>query len=290
MDTSIIVPIRAHEVPQLDACLAGLAAQRYTRGQVDVLVVQYGGGPPAMLPDRPRPGVRLLSVDDPTPYGARNLGVEQSRGDLLLFTEPGCVPDPSWVDAHAEQLCLGRATISIGHVVPERLTRPVELLLSYESVRDEWVFSSAWWRNYFGRPKNMAVARRRFATHGPFACVARGADSKLVQSVARDVACDEVVLAPRALVRQQSIRGLPSFLRDRYGHARALQIHQSGHAAPIALADRAALFRDTAARHRYSRRDTVALLLVLGAGVVAFRSGGFAGSLRRRMGFGPERH
>ena len=289
MDTSIIVPIEAHEAPLLDACLAGATAQRYARGRVEVIVVQYGGGSMTIPPDGAPAGVRFLSVDDPTAYAARNLGVERAHGDVFLFTEPSCVPDPSWVDAHAEELRHGRATISIGHVLPERLTRAVEVLLAYEGVRDEWVFSSASWGHYFGRPKNMAVTRRRFATHGPFARVRRGADSKLVQTVARDVACDEVVLAPRALVRQQSIRGLPSFLRDRYAHARALQVHQSGHAAPIAFADRAALVRETIARHRYGRRDAAELLLVLGAGILAFRSGGFAGSLQRRLGFGPGR-
>lgn len=91
----------------------------------------------------------------------------------------------------------------------------------------------------------MAVARHRLETHGPFVEVARGADSKFVQRVAREVSCEEVALTPNAVVRQQSIRDLPSCFRDRFDHSHALQRHQSSHAAPIALGDRIRLFRET---------------------------------------------
>jgi len=281
MDVSIIVPVQASQTRWLPACLAGALAQHYDGGGIEVIVVHYPRAAAPEIVSFAGCDVRVLSVDRPTPYAARNMGASQASGDALLFTEPECVPDPDWVAAHVQRLREGKATVTVGHVVPARMTRPVGLLLSYEDARDEWVFSSSSWRHYFGRPKNMAVARRRFATHGPFAEVARGADSKLVQAVARDVACDEVALAPRAVVRQQSVHGLPSFLRDRFGHAHALRVHHSSHAAPIALPTRVALFRDVVRRHGYGPLQSAMLLGLLGAGILTFRAGGWAGAFSR---------
>jgi hypothetical protein len=283
MDVAIIVPMQASEARVLSGCLGGIFAQRYTGGRIEVIVVQYGGGPAPEVGQFAGRDVSFLALDNPTPYAARNLGAARANGDAFLFSEPGCVPDPDWVAAHVERLRDGCSTISVGHVVPARTTHLVETLLAYENVRDEWVFSSPHWQHYFGRPKNMAVARRRFATHGPFAEVSRGADSKLVQKVAREVGCGEIALTPTAIVRQQSIRGLPSFLRDRFGHSYALETHQSAHAAPITLGDRVALFRETVRRRHYGQLQAATLLMVLGAGILAFRAGGWSGAVTRKL-------
>jgi hypothetical protein len=172
--------------------------------------------------------------------------------------------------------------VSVGRVAPARETRFVDLFLSYEDVRDAWVFSCSRWQHYFGRPKNMAIARHRFETHGPFFEVMRGGDSKLVQRVARELSCAEVGLARDAVVRQRSIRGLPSCYRDRFRHGRALQIHRSAHAAPINFEQRVRLFRDTLEQRRYGPFTSATLLTLLGAGILAFHVGGWAGAAARR--------
>lgn len=284
MDAAIILPMQASEAPGLPDCLGGVFSQRYTGGRIEVVVVQYGGGAAPEVGRFAGRDVRFFAVDHPTPYAARNLGAAQAGGDALLFSEPGCVPDPDWVAAHVERLRDGRSTISVGHVVPARVTRPVETLLAYEDVRDEWVFSSSRWPHYFGRPKNMAVARRRFVTHGPFAEVARGADSKLVQKVAREISCDEVALTPGAIVRQQSLRGLPSFLRERFSHSCALETHRSAHAAPISLPERSAIFRETIRRYGFGPLRSTTLLALLATGIFTFRAGSWYGKLARARG------
>jgi hypothetical protein len=202
----------------------------------------------------------------------------------LLFTEPGCVPDRGWLAAHVATLRDTSATLSVGHVAPSRETWAVATFLAYETVRDAWVFSGRSWQHLFGRPKNMAILRRRFESHGPFAVVMRGADSKLVQKVARELSCDEIGHAPGAIVRQESVRGLPSCYRDRFVHAKALRVHKSSHAAPIALEDRIRLFRETVTRSRFGVVRAGMLLAFLGAGIAAFRLGGASARLvvRRR--------
>ena len=283
MDVSIIIPVQESEMNLLAASLEGVFGQRYGDGGIDVIVVRYGAAGPRELPRVPAGrDIRVLAVNHSSPYAARNLAASRATGEALLFTEPGCVPDPDWVAAHVGTLRDGAATISVGHVAPARSTRSVDLFLAYENVRDAWVFASPYWQHYFGRPKNMAVARRRFETHGPFVEVMRGADSKLVQRVAREISCREVALAQRAVVRQQSIRGLPSCYRDRFRHAFALRKHRSGHAAPIPLEQRVRLFRETLAKQRYGAGSAAALFLFLGAGILTFRVGGVAAAIAER--------
>jgi len=280
MDVSIIIPVQASESDLLAGSLGGVFAQRYDAGRIEVFVVQYGAAAPTPLGPIPDGrDVQVLAVDHPSPYAARNLAASRATGEVLLFTEPGCVPDPDWVSAHVATLRDAAATISVGHVAPARSTASVELFLSYENVRDAWVFGCPHWQHYFGRPKNMGVSRRRFETHGPFVEVMRGADSKLVQHVAREISCSEVALTKGAVVRQQSVRGLPSCYRDRFRHAFALRTHRSGHAAPIPLEQRMQLFRDTLAQRGYGPLRATALFLFLGAGILTFRLGGLAASL-----------
>jgi hypothetical protein len=284
MDVSVIIPWHPSDAPLLGGTLEGIRDQRYDAGRLVVFVVQYGAGASASaVPPTVPPGleVRFEAVDHPSPYAARNLASRDAAGEVLLFTEPGCVPDPDWVAEHVKALREG-ATLSVGHVAPARETWAVTTFQSYENVRDAWVFGGRSWRHMFGRPKNMAVARSRFASHGPFAEVMRGADSKLVQLVAREISCAEIRHAPLAVVRQTSVRGLPSCYRDRFVHARALRVHGSSHAAPIPVGDRMELFRRTLAQRGYGLATATALLFMLGAGIAAFRLGGASARFVRR--------
>jgi glycosyltransferase involved in cell wall biosynthesis len=283
MNVSIVVPARASDERELAGCLSGIHAQRYDAGRIEVLVVQYDGGPSIKV--RPPAGteVLLLVMDHSSPYAARNLGASRATGDAFLFTEPDCVPDPEWVGAHVERLRAPTVTIGVGCVAPARTTQLLELFLSYENVRDAWVFSCSRWQLYFGRPKNMAIARHRFETHGPFVEVARGGDSKLVQRVAREVSCDEVASTPAAIVRLASIRGFPSLMRHRFRHGCALEIHQSAHAAPIAFEDRNRLLREAVRTWRYGPLKAAVLRLLLSIGVLSFRVGCGTGKVWRKL-------
>ena len=274
MNASVIIPAQDSEASQLAVTLQGVFAQRYDCGRVDVCVAQYAGGDTLDIAHiAAGHDVRFVRVDNPSPYAARNLAAKTASGDVLLFTEPGCVPDPGWVRAHAAAVLKG-ATVSVGQVAPIHETWALDTFLSYETVRDDWVFSSASWQHRFGRPKNMAVTRERFLSHGPFVEVMRGADSKLVQLVAREVSSREVAHAPDAIVRQLSIHGLPSCLRDRFVHARTLRIYQSAHAAPIQLSDRLQILRRTMRERDYGLARSAVLLGSLVTGIIAFRLGG----------------
>lgn len=282
MDVVVIIPALESEAVPLAATLEGVRALRYDGGRIVVCVAQYGGGASLATSLALGNAVRLVAVDGPSPYSARNMGVQETSGEVLCFTEPGCIPDRNWVQAHVAAMRGTGVTVSVGHVGGARETWALSTFSAYEHVRDRWVFAGTSWQHMFGRPKNMAVARHRFASHGPFVEVMRGADSKLVQLVAREVSVREIALTPAAIVRQLSVRGLPSGLRERYAHGQALRVHRSAHAAPIPLAQRVELFRQTIAERGFGGARSAAMFALLAAGIAAFRLGGASARFVRR--------
>lgn len=49
------------------------------------------------------PGVKFIqSSGRLLPHAARNVGVDASQGDLLVFTDPDCIADPGWLETLAE--------------------------------------------------------------------------------------------------------------------------------------------------------------------------------------------
>lgn len=94
---SVIVPAR-DAATTLPDCLLALRAQSYPRDRYEVIVVDDGSvDPTPRLASRY--GARVLTIPPSGPAAARNRGVEEARGNLLLFTDADCAPDPDWIRA-----------------------------------------------------------------------------------------------------------------------------------------------------------------------------------------------
>lgn len=65
------------------------------QGNWECIVVDNGSDIPLSI--SPNSSVQILSCKTPGSYAARNMGVERSRGDYLLFTDSDCMPDNSWL-------------------------------------------------------------------------------------------------------------------------------------------------------------------------------------------------
>ncbi|MCB1054923.1 MAG: glycosyltransferase [Acidobacteria bacterium] len=93
IDTSVIVPNL--DCPLVGRTLEALAAAGAPGDGVEVLVV--GRDAPGQVP---RDGsVRFVeTVRALNPAEARNLGVEEARGERLLFTDADCAPRPGWLE------------------------------------------------------------------------------------------------------------------------------------------------------------------------------------------------
>ena len=96
---SVIVP-GYNVADTVEACLDSLLAQTAAREDYEVIFVDDGStdGTPDIV--RKYGDVRLLIL--PANRGAaaaRNLGLQEARGEIILFTDADCVPAPNWIEA-----------------------------------------------------------------------------------------------------------------------------------------------------------------------------------------------
>ncbi|MCA9433091.1 MAG: glycosyltransferase family 2 protein, partial [Candidatus Omnitrophica bacterium] len=101
LKASVIIPMynAASDIPNL---LEALAAQTVipeevilvddgsTDGSVDTAEEWRGNHP-----DYP---LRILKQENRGPAKARNYGADESVGEILIFTDSDCLPDPGWVE------------------------------------------------------------------------------------------------------------------------------------------------------------------------------------------------
>ena len=92
---SVVVPVR-NGAATLPACLQALAAQTVGPAAYEVIVVNDGSTDETAAVARRYP-VRCLDLPPSGPAAARNAGVRQAQGDLVLFTDADCAPAPDWV-------------------------------------------------------------------------------------------------------------------------------------------------------------------------------------------------
>jgi len=92
---SVIVPAH-NEEGVIGKCLEGLKQQDF-RGKMEIIVVDNGSSDRTVQEAKKFKGVRVVLQKNRGPAAARNLGVEKSRGDIILFTDADCVPERDWV-------------------------------------------------------------------------------------------------------------------------------------------------------------------------------------------------
>ena len=110
---SIVIPTYNRK-PILEKCLLALEDQDYA-GDYEVVVVDDGStdGTVDWLKAQQAIGklahVQLFCQDHQGPSAARNLGVEQSKGDIIIFIDSDLVVLSGFLSAHDAKLQLGRS-------------------------------------------------------------------------------------------------------------------------------------------------------------------------------------
>lgn len=92
---SIIVPAYNAE-KYIARCLEGLRAQENVRDECEIIVVDDGSAD-ATREIAQGLGVRVLQQANRGAAAARNLGAQNARGDIVLFLDGDCEPDPNWI-------------------------------------------------------------------------------------------------------------------------------------------------------------------------------------------------
>lgn len=166
---SVIIPTRDRP-ERLAACLAGLARQEAVSSRIEVLVVPDGYDPAAaavvQAAQRDLP-VRLLPTDRLGPAHAKNLGLAEARGELILLLNDDVIPEPGLLSAHARAHQSGAPALVLGWspwIVEQpdrlfdRLIRETSMVFFYDRMISpqgrpvaqpghDWGFRHAWTLN-----------------------------------------------------------------------------------------------------------------------------------------------
>lgn len=92
---SVVIPAY-NEAAVLEDALKAVFSQRYP-GEYEVLVVDDGSEDSTREVAGRHP-VRLIAQDHRGPAAARNRGAREAKGDILLFTDADCIPEPDWME------------------------------------------------------------------------------------------------------------------------------------------------------------------------------------------------
>ena len=105
MRISVIIPNL--DSPVVDRAVE--AVQRQVGVQADEILV-VGRDRPGRLAGME--GIRLIETDGPRlPGAARSIGVAEASGDLLVFVDSDCVPEPDWLKAHLRRHQAGETVV-----------------------------------------------------------------------------------------------------------------------------------------------------------------------------------
>lgn len=168
---SVLIP-HFNQPELLALCLARIESQQGAAFALEEIIVADNGSSPgrgaeAVCAGFPR--ARLIDAGQvPGPGHARNRAAAEARGDLLVFTDSDCLPEPGWLEAYAAafaddpELRIAGGDIRIARAADR--PRPTEV---YEQV---YAFRARRYieRDGYAATANMALRAPVFAEVGPF--------------------------------------------------------------------------------------------------------------------------
>jgi len=92
---SVVIPVK-NEADKIEHCLEAVQAQSLE--PYEVIVVNGHSNDETIQRIKKFP-VKLLYEDHHSRGGARQVGVEGSKGEYVAFTDASCIPNPNWLEA-----------------------------------------------------------------------------------------------------------------------------------------------------------------------------------------------
>ena len=95
MDISVIVPV-FNGGNKIARSISALKRQR-TEREFEIIIVDDGSTDGSLRRIMGR-NIRVFKQANQGPAAARNLGIQKSRGSIVLFTDADCEPLDSWIE------------------------------------------------------------------------------------------------------------------------------------------------------------------------------------------------
>jgi cellulose synthase/poly-beta-1,6-N-acetylglucosamine synthase-like glycosyltransferase len=203
--TTVIVPVYNGEfdIPELLGCLQ---AQTYPTKRVEYLLVDNGSRDASarLLETAVSEGIIQLLQESriQSSYAARNQGIRAATGEIIVFTDADCRPQPDWLS----NLILPFADSSIGVVAGEIVAFGGKTLLERHADRHNVLSQQHTLKHSFcpyGQTANLAIRRRIFREVGLFRpYLTTGGDADICWRIQRQTDW-RLVFAEKAIVQHR---------------------------------------------------------------------------------------
>lgn len=181
---------------------------------VELVVVNSGGGDPALRLDAAKFDVRVVSFDERLYPGAvRNIGIEHTRAPLVAFLAADCVAEPGWAAGRIRAHHAGAAAVasSLGNAYPQSTSAWASALLLHNRLMD---VNDPSQRLLYG----LSYERRLFDRYGWFREDLRaGEDTEFNARLGREA---NVVAATDVRTAHRYPTTISAMLRDTYRRGR----------------------------------------------------------------------
>ncbi len=124
---TVVVPTR-DRTAILSETIDALAVQTADPATFEVIVVDNGTGDDTgrlvreVRGQHPHLRIRWLHERCPGPGAARNRGIRHASGDIILFTDDDCLPEPEWIETMREAFNHDPAVVGVEGLTYTRLT------------------------------------------------------------------------------------------------------------------------------------------------------------------------
>ncbi|MEO1524572.1 MAG: glycosyltransferase [Planctomycetota bacterium] len=195
---TVLIPT-LNESAHIETCLSSIQQQSYPQDRFEIVVVDNGSSD--TTPDLVRAmDVRLLSEPRRSAYWARNLGIENTSGEWLAFTDADCLADPNWLSNLNARANETDAWLVGGLIAYEMVTDTLGNRLLMETHQPDHLRTTIE-KHHSVAGGNMFVRREAFEKLGLFNVIGWGSDIEYSRRVA--AAGHTVAFAENAVVTHQ---------------------------------------------------------------------------------------
>ncbi|MFX0211570.1 MAG: glycosyltransferase [Candidatus Hodarchaeota archaeon] len=273
IDISVVVPFYNAE-RYISTCIKALLSQSYPTDRYEIIMIDNNSTDRSVEIVKRFPFIKLQFGLKQGAYAARNHGINQSKGDIIAFTDPDCIPSPTWLQKISEAMESPEIKAVIGCREPAYDSPLLSKLGAYEKVKDEYVFNSEISELYYGYNNNMAVRREIFDELGLFIERSRGSDTIFIRKVVEMYSCHSVVYCPDIRVKHMEIDNVLKYYRKMFIYGRSRQKYRNiAYTRSLNNCERIKVFLRTIHSQDYKSTKCIILFSLLAIGSFCWNLG-----------------